>query len=346
MGKISRNKATFSERLHRQISKLKELKSKLRELELARAAWDVRQKQLTAQIDAYREIYNEWKWFFEHSPDILVVVDCDGNLHRVNSGTTAVLGWSREALLANSIRQFVHPDDQEKALAELSRINEGKHSLNFETRCRSNSGQWHWISWTTPGRTSTTDKIYAIGRDITERKLNEEELLYRAQHDMLTGLSNRLVFDQALKDALARAERNPAVHVALLLIDLDGFKNVNDEHGHAAGDMVLRTLAKRFLDTKRKTDLVCRLGGDEFAWIMEGPAPLLHTRVAERLVELSSRPVELPDTTVQVGCSVGIAVFPDGAKDVSDLFEKADSALYSVKNNGKGGWQLHSPKAE
>jgi diguanylate cyclase (GGDEF)-like protein/PAS domain S-box-containing protein len=342
--KISRNKATFNERLYRQVSKVEQLQGKLRELESIRASWEARQHKLTARIAAYKEICDEWDWFFEHSLDILVVVDRDGNLHRVNSGATVVLGWSKDALLANSIRQFIHPDDQEKALTELSRINEGKHSLNFETRCLSKSGQWHWICWTTPGRTSATEKVYAIGRDITERKLNEEELLYRAQHDILTGLSNRLVFDQALKDAIARAGRNPAVHVALILIDLDGFKKINDRHGHAAGDMVLRTIAKRFLNTKRKTDLVCRLGGDEFAWIMEGPAPLLHAHIAERLVELSSQPVEIPDAMVQVGCSVGIAVFPDGANDANDLFEKADSALYSVKKNGKGGWQLHSSK--
>ncbi len=169
---------------------------------------------------------------------------------------------------------------------------------------------------------------------ITAQKLGEAELLYKAEHDALTGLANRARLDRALGQALARrSERPPAV----LLVDLDGFKAVNDTHGHAAGDALLAHLARRFAACQRKEDLVCRIGGDEFAWLVSADRAADLNALAARIIAAASTPVEFGQLTLSVGCSIGIAIAGAG-EDATTLCTRADKALYAVKRGGKNNF--------
>lgn len=158
---------------------------------------------------------------------------------------------------------------------------------------------------------------------------------HRASHDSLTGLPNKRVADDRLAMACERARRNHG-NAALLFVDLDGFKQVNDTHGHQVGDQVLITVAQRLQDGIRKIDTAARLGGDEFLVVLDGVTHLDNAKtVAHKLIESIGLPIELSNGTCQVGASVGIAMFPDDAQEPSNLLRLADRAMYEVKHAGK-----------
>lgn len=337
------DQAAILERLRLQAARMSELDRKIAELERSNAELKCSRDQLAEQLEYYREIKAEWEWFFENSVDMLCVTDTDGRLLSVNKALVQTLGYGREELIAQPFGALVHPDDLEKARTELRRIRVGNDSTNLEVRCLHKNGEWRWISWTCPAITASVKNLYSIGRDVTDSKLTEAELLFRAQHDPLTRLANRAMFDQVLAQAIARTERNPASQVGLLVIDLDGFKEINDRRGHAAGDEVLKTLARRFTEHQRKGDLVCRIGGDEFAWVVEGGSPLSLEPLAARIVELVLEPIDIGGLTLEVGCSIGASTCPGQARDAEMLFNQADAAMYAVKKAGKNGFRIYQP---
>jgi diguanylate cyclase (GGDEF)-like protein len=187
-----------------------------------------------------------------------------------------------------------------------------------------------------------------IGRDVaasvSQRRAAEAEIIHLAHHDMLTGLPNRAYFQDTLAEAIEQANRNSLDGVALLLCDLDRFKEVNDTYGHPAGDELLREAAARMLDTMRRGDVLARLGGDEFAFAL---AACRHPRQAEslatRVIEVLSRPFEVQGHAVSVGVSIGIAMAPADATDPVDLMKQADTALYVSKHRGRSMATVYHP---
>ena len=174
--------------------------------------------------------------------------------------------------------------------------------------------------------------------DISELKQSEAQLTRLAQEDSLTGLPNRRAFTESINRTLARAERSKTC-VALLLVDLDGFKPLNDTFGHDAGDQVLQTMARRLRNTTRAGDLACRIGGDEFAVIVDGIADAhIAEQVADRLINTLGRPFTLDGKSFSVGSSVGISIYPLDSATETELFKNADLALYRAKNSGRGRW--------
>jgi diguanylate cyclase (GGDEF)-like protein/hemerythrin-like metal-binding protein/PAS domain S-box-containing protein len=174
-----------------------------------------------------------------------------------------------------------------------------------------------------------------FAQDVTDRSRAEEKLNLLAYSDPLTGLGNRALFADHLRQAMLTARR-ATQSFALLMLDLDGFKSINDRHGHDAGDRVLQRIAARLLATLRETDSIARIGGDEFAVLL----PMLKARgdamtVADRLVDLARQPISLGQFQVKVGASVGIAVYPEHANTVDHLLAAADSALYEAKRRGR-----------
>ena len=179
--------------------------------------------------------------------------------------------------------------------------------------------------------------------DITERKRYEKELQRLALTDPLTGLANRNRFNDNLDRALKEARRFE-LNGALLLIDLDGFKQVNDVCGHPAGDAVLRDVAEILEQSVREVDTVARLGGDEFAIILVGANTTDDAeRLAQQHIQGLSRPFELDGHTVTIGASIGIALFPDATCDVGELIKRADLALYQAKNGGRNTYRVFGP---
>ncbi|MDO9216569.1 MAG: EAL domain-containing protein, partial [Lacisediminimonas sp.] len=179
---------------------------------------------------------------------------------------------------------------------------------------------------------------------LIESRRAEEYAHHLAHHDELTGLPNRLMFSQLLHMALGRAQRN-GKSLAVLFLDLDRFKHVNDSFGHNAGDQLLRSITMSFRSCLRDPDTVARIGGDEFILMLEDYADLRHVgEIAERLVHEASKPVEIAGQQCHVGVSIGIATYPADGDDVNTLLKNADSAMYRAKSIGRGNYQFYSPE--
>jgi diguanylate cyclase (GGDEF)-like protein len=222
--------------------------------------------------------------------------------------------------------------------------------VQFQNRYLDKDGEVHWIEWTSVGIPGE-DLIYAVARDITDRKLLEQELELLSLSDPLTGVFNRRRFDEALEAQLAYARRYGRGG-ALLIADLDRFKQVNDEFGHAAGDEALRAVARVLAANLRQTDtlardsggLVARLGGDEFALLLPEVDAVAAEVVAARLVEaIAQEPLEVDGEELKLGISVGVATFDEnGCPPAKDLLAAADRAMYVVKAAGGGGASIES----
>ena len=295
--------------------------------------------ELHARLLRYQEMESEWEYFFNYSLDMLCVVGPAGQPVKINRAFELALGYSCEEFVSLPFEVFCHPDDVKRAQVSIENHHKGMDILNFEVRMRHKNGEYRWLTCTSPGKNDISKNLYIIARDITDSKLTESELLYRAQHDALTGLGNRALFDSALEQVTARAARHPGYSVGLLFIDLDGFKAVNDLHGHGAGDEVLKVIAQRLSARQRRNDIVCRLGGDEFAWLAEGPSPLSLDALAQNIIAEVSRPISIGTVNVNVGCSIGISLLPDMAEDPTNLVRQADDAMYLVKQHGKNAYQ-------
>lgn len=186
----------------------------------------------------------------------------------------------------------------------------------------------------------------AILRDISERKENEDRIRRQAHHDPLTGLPNRNLLDDRMNHALARARRTGG-RLAILYVDLDRFKPVNDTLGHEAGDHVLQEVAKRLAGCVRAADTVARVGGDEFVVLIEGvQRPSEATVVARKIIETLARPMEYQGHSCHVGASVGVAIFPNDGANMEEVFRAADMAMYRVKHAGRNGIGGYGPAGE
>jgi len=179
------------------------------------------------------------------------------------------------------------------------------------------------------------DMRLQIGEQISELRDNQDELEHLAQHDPLTGLPNRRKFQERLDQALAQARRFPQT-VSVLFIDLDRFKLINDHHGHEVGDVVLQTVARRLLAVLREVDTVARIGGDEFVALLGAPAtPEQLDAIAHKLLQVLGEPVSFEGLRLDLGCSIGIASYPDHASTATDLLAAADHAMYQAKTAGR-----------
>jgi diguanylate cyclase (GGDEF)-like protein len=187
---------------------------------------------------------------------------------------------------------------------------------------------------------------FGLTRDITERKRAEEELAYMATHDALTGLPNRWLLNDRLTLELARAQRNRQM-LALMLLDLDRFKDVNDTLGHPAGDKLLQVVGRRLRSLVRKSDTVARMGGDEFMLLSLFPGIKREedtVKIAQRILEAFRRPFVFDGHEIHITTSIGIAIYPDDGKDADTLIKNADIAMYRAKQRGRDNYQRYSSK--
>lgn len=247
----------------------------------------------------------------------------------------------------------VHPDDREQVRAGELRCIETGENHDEEYRVIWPDGSVRWLRETgnvIKDAHGKPLKMMGVVRDITEEKASASQLHKLAHHDPLTGLCNRLRFEQDLHDTLAIA-RQSGTRVALVFIDLNGFKAINDRFGHAAGDQVLVTLARRLQQALRDSDTVARLGGDEFVAVLQGLSAQREPQdeaatIAAKLLAALMPPIDLAQGRQQVGASLGIALFPEHGTSVDRLLHCADQAMYEAKRSGDNQYRLgHAQRA-
>lgn len=295
--------------------------------------------------DDLRSLEAESNRHFELSRDMICIAGFDGYFKRVNRAFEETLGYSQRELLGRPFVDFVHPEDRERTLAETAALGEGGGTVQFQNRYLDREGAVHWVEWTSIG-VPEDDLIYAVARDVTERKELDQELERLSRSDPLTGVLNRRSFDEALERQLEYARRHGRGG-ALLIVDLDRFKQINDEFGHPAGDRALCKVARLLGSNLRTTDIVgrhyggvvARLGGDEFAVLLPEADAAGAEAVAERLVAvLAAAPLELDGEEIRLAISVGVALFDEnGRPGAEDLLVAADRAMYVAKAAGGAG---------
>lgn len=250
----------------------------------------------------------------------------------------ALMCWpldQQEPTLAQLVER-AHPDDAEALHRALHQCLEGRQEgFAMEHRVRDRAGEWRWML--ARGRVAERDgrehprRLIGTLSDVHQRRLSEEKMRFLARHDPLTELANRAHFEERLHQALLHARRYKE-ELGLILLDLDRFKPVNDEHGHAVGDQLLQTVARRLRAAVRETDVVGRVGGDEFVVLLGGP---LNSETAQKVVDKIynqlSQPMEFAGLRLEITCSVGLALYPRDGQDGQSLYKAADDAMYANK---------------
>jgi diguanylate cyclase (GGDEF)-like protein/PAS domain S-box-containing protein len=282
----------------------------------------------------------------ENAPVGIAIVGLDGRYLQVSRSLCSFLGRSERELLKLSVSDVTHPDDMDRTdvAFRAMRADGGGVPAEEKRYLRPDGSRvWGLVSrWMVPDSLGGCSHFISHVTDITDRKRDEAELAHRALHDTLTGLANRALLSDRLAHALVQQSRDGMRH-ALLFIDLDGFKLVNDGFGHSAGDDVLREAARRIVHEVRKGDTVARLGGDEFAVVLHGVAGRADAlQKAQQLCEALAVPYLVGEhSEAFVTASIGVALSAEGLT-AADLLRAADSAMYLARQRGPGGAELSS----
>lgn len=305
-------------------SRIREFEVLRQSFEAAEAARRENERRLHTVANAGALVF--WRW------------SADGDLLSVE-GWEKLTGMPDKDALGVSWIDQVHPDDRERVALAIGQKKSGTLDyFDIEFRLRVADGRWLWVRDRGGPVLDDNGKVIqwaGVLEDIDERKQDEAQIAYMAMHDALTGLGNRVLLRDRLELATAAASRG--VTSALLALDLDLFKQVNDTLGHPAGDEVLRQVARRLSECVREVDLVARIGGDEFAILQHGAdQPEAAVVLAERLLATVCAPYEIDGHTVVIGVSVGVAPITCGDHAADDHMRRADKALYLAKSQGRG----------
>lgn len=263
-------------------------------------------------------------------PDAVCVVDVDGCLLFVNASFHRIFGYTPAEVLGRPIFDLINPDDRAATIKQAETVMAGKLQRHFRNRYIHKDGHNVDIQWSACWLPEHGVRI-GVGREVTELRRLERELEHRANHDSLTGLANRDHLRITLQSSIEQAARTDAC-VALLYLDLDGFKFVNDRGGHDAGDHVLREIAARLRQGIRQGDVLARVGGDEFVVLLPScrNVDAAHS-IAEALRASLAPPITFSGDQFQLDASIGVASFPEDGIDADTLLTHADQAMYAAK---------------
>ncbi|HET8632047.1 MAG TPA: EAL domain-containing protein [Thermomicrobiales bacterium] len=315
----------------------------LRDLTRTVAAQEVERERAE---EALRQSERRFRSLVQNCLDVITVVDATGTIRYESPSVERMLGHRPKDLVGMNVLALVAPEDRAWIAERLAQVaaTPGVHEA-LEVRVRHKDGSTRYVE-VIPHNLLDDPSVTGIvinSRDITERKALVEHLTHQAFHDPLTGLPNRALFLDRLGHAVSRAERGQAT-VAVLLLDLDRFKVINDSLGHEAGDRLLTAVAERLRACLRPGDTVARLGGDEFTILLEDLPDAERPRlVAERILERLREPLILDGREVVVTTSVGIALSAPGQDQPENLLRNADIAMYRAKAEGKAGYQVFDP---
>ncbi|MDE3134393.1 MAG: EAL domain-containing protein [Acidobacteriota bacterium] len=283
----------------------------------------------------------------QNSSDLITVLDAENLIVYQSPSVERILGYAVEEVVGRPLDKLLHPDEQRRL---LRRLNDGAGAASradvIECMLRHKDGSLrHFeILQTDLSSETTVGGIVLNGRDVSDRKAFEEQLSHQAFHDPVTHLANRALFNERVRHAVGSTRRD-GLGMAVLFVDLDDFKTVNDSLGHAVGDRVLLEAAQRIQSSVRTVDTAARFGGDEFAILLDDlPDLSAAVETAERILESLSRPLNLDGHELVIRASLGISVAEGGqVVDADELIRNADAAMYIAKRDGKSGYRLFEP---
>jgi diguanylate cyclase (GGDEF)-like protein/PAS domain S-box-containing protein len=308
--------------------------------------------------EALRESEKKYRVLFDEAADSIAIVDTEGNFLDLNKRFEEESGWSREQMTgknAFTLGLLTGPSAG-KASYHLSRLLEGEYPPIFEIEGINRKGIMvpYELRATPIKKDGKTVAVQAILRNITERRQSEEKIVAMAYYDAFTNLPNRYLFKDRLKQAIVAAKQYKRM-AAILFLDLDNFKRVNDTLGHEMGDQLLRSVSGRLVNFVRRsdtiarvtanelTDTVARLGGDEFTILLTEMSHVEDAaKVAHRVLDLFARPFKISDNELFISSSIGISVYPDNGDDIDALLKNADTAMYHAKDEGRNNFQFYT----
>ncbi|MBV1905907.1 MAG: EAL domain-containing protein [Pseudomonadales bacterium] len=307
-----------------------------------------------------RESEELYRFIVHSSPDLVYMLDRNGCFTFLNDRVDSLLGYSQEELIGKHYSEIIAEEDLDAARFLFNDRRVGRRATRnaeVKLRCLRASGTSNlrksrevWTELTAKGIYQDEEErtresfmgTYGTARDISERKEAQELIDFQAYHDLLTRLPNRALLNDRLSLAITQAERNKR-NLAVMFLDLDRFKLVNDTLGHSMGDRLLKAVSNRLQSCLRGGDTLSRIGGDEFALLL----PEVRTRddvvvIAEKILDRLSTPFVIDGHELYVGASIGIAMYPEAGDSVESLIQNADIAMYHIKGRGKNGFQFFS----
>ncbi len=330
---------------------------------LHRIEHSLHQRRLRQELEQARQELEaserRYRFIVSHSPDIIYLIDGEGRFRFINERVRDLLGYRPDELIGRHYSVLIHEDDLDIA-ARVFELGQAKTSdkaqqveLRFKCRDRDDYARSFEsksivieLSATPLQETIGADcaplGTYGVARDISDRKKAQETIQFQAYHDLLTRLPNRELFMDRLQLAISQAHRG-GHQLAVLFLDMDGFKFINDSLGHITGDKLLQHVGRRLTDTLRDSDTVSRIGGDEFNILL----PDLQSReeagmIARKILDAFNTPIRLGNHEITIGFSIGISLFPGDADCAEDLIKNADMAMYHIKGRGKNGYEYFS----
>ena len=282
---------------------------------------------------------------FESASEGVVITDVDANIIAVNKAFTDITGFSEKEVLgknASFLKSGCHDRDFFEAMwSSLLEHGQWKGEISGRRKNGEIFPKWQTINAVRDDQGSLTHYV-SIFLDISQMKESEEQLHYLAHHDTLTGLPNRLLLNARLEHSLQQASRK-STNVAVLFLDLDHFKKVNDSLGHAVGDQLLQLVAKRLLSSVREEDTIARMGGDELAIILGSMDDVRDAATAARkILDELAKPFDIDGKELFVSASIGISTYPQNGRDAIALLKNADAAMYMAKSAGRNGYHFYS----
>ncbi|HAK73837.1 MAG TPA: hypothetical protein DCP36_10015 [Sporomusaceae bacterium] len=286
-------------------------------------------------IEGLKESEERFRLVFDYAPIGMAITGLEGHFMRVNQAMCNLVGYSAEEFTSLQLKNILSDDDLSTIKTAIQKLlADQEQQLVLESRFFRNGGEIiHVMLHIALVRGVHGKPLYYIGQivDITERKRYEEAIKYMAYHDSLTGMPNRMLFRDRLTMSLNQARVNQQM-LAVIFLDLDRFKEINDTLGHYSGDKALKVIAQRLEAALRKSDVVARLGGDEFTLVLYGvPDRESIDRVIDKIVSAIEEPLLLEGREFIVSASVGVAIYPQDGADVDTLLQIADKNMYIDK---------------
>ena len=298
---------------------------------VAEAALRESEAQLRLAMDAAQ--LGMWYW------------ECDTDRFTYSEGLNVLFGRPAESPIQGyrPLQERLHPEDRELFQATMRHALKQGEDFSVDYRVVWPDGTVHWIAnrgQVHRGPDGRAQRVVGVAMNITERKIAEQRIAHMAHHDALTGLPNRVLLRDRIQQAIAQAHRS-GVQLAVLFLDLDRFKNINDSLGHQLGDRLLQSVASRILVCVREGDTVSRVGGDEFVIVIPGiDSAADASSVASKILEVLGTAFHLHGNDLHVAASIGISLYPADGSDAETLMRNADTAMYHAKDSGRGNFQF------